>query len=827
MKSNIPLLLAPAGSFDALIAACAAGADAVYLGGKQFGARQYAANFSDEELEEAVRYAHLRGVRVNVTVNTLVTEREIPSVLEYLLFLYRLGVDAVIIQDIGVLSLVREKIPDLIIHASTQMGVHNCAGAVYAARHGCKRIVLAREIPGEEIEKITESITSYDTDIEIFAHGALCYAYSGRCLLSALIGGRSGNRGMCAQPCRKQYDLVKGMLDPWGRIGKFEPAGSDGYLLSTKDLQTYQVLSAVCRLPVAALKIEGRMRSPEYVATVVSIYRQALDAIRAGSFNPDKNDAVHLALAFSRGFTPGYISGSDCSDVMGRVFPGNQGYYIGKVIGYHKGIARIKPDSYVIPDPGDGLVIRDTERSEGLVLRYPPTMKGGILEIPSPFHPADGSQVFLTKQRELEMRIADLLSNPDKRYTGVLKISCSIAISPDGYLLAEGEVQDRLSRRRQFSYCETEKAEPAKTRSLTKEQINVQLQKTGGTIFSFDAIVISGEEGWFAPVRVLNALRRGILNAAGTAIVNSYHPDTDSVDSAGLIIQECYRIYNQSSHKVFLSPSLVNIVSSLKEAESALKSGADRVYILWPLSRTDSSIIFQYPNRLGLFIPGVIRQNELANLMEDIQDLYLSGLRLVMVDSVGMGDYIKGRFSEMLVCSYYGLPITNSASVRSCNQFEFCTLSPELSEKEINDVRSNLRDITPDLAVVCQGLIEAMVTEDNLCSLPPPDSAGYALRDEKNYLFPFYCDSSGRTHILNSFEHSFAGEFSSLKAAGIRYFIIDGRLRGERYTGEMTRLWKAVINESDDIDDIRERILRISYGGVTRSGFNRGLSGMR
>ena len=828
MQSNIPLLLAPAGSFDALIAACAAGADAVYLGGRQFGARQYAANFSDEELEDAVRYAHLRGVLVHVTVNTLISEREILKVLKYLLFLYSIGVDAVIIQDIGLLSLVRRIIPGLTIHASTQMGIHNSAGAIYAAQRGCRRIVLAREVPGDEIQKIAESIHSFDVDLEVFAHGALCYAYSGRCLLSALIGGRSGNRGMCAQPCRKQYELVRGRPDPWGRIDRWEYSGINGYLLSTKDLQTYQVLDSICDLPVAALKIEGRMRSPEYVAIVVSIYRQALDAIRTGTFLPDPVYSAFLSLAFSRGFTSGYISGSDCSEVMGRTFPGNQGYYLGEVVGYREGIARIKPDAHLIPEAGDGLVIRDKARSEGLVLRYSPTMKGGFLEIPSPFHPANGSQVFITKRRELEVLIADLLSDPDKRFTGTLLLSCSIGISPGGDLLAEGEVKDRFSHLCQFRYCGTEKVEPAKTRSLTKDQITEQLQKTGGTLFSFDKIDISGEEGWFAPVRVLNTLRRGVLDAAETAVISSYLPDADMVDLTRVKVYEMEKKSARPIEMIIPKISLITIVSSMKDAESALESGADQVYVLWPLSLANCFGPSHDNNRLGIFIPGVIHQSELERCIEDIRDLYDAGIRRIMVDSVGVGEYIKSIIPEMLVTSYYGLPITNSAAAISCDQFEFCTLSPELSEQEIRDVCRELLDrSTPDLAVVCQGLIEAMITEDNLCSLISPDTAGYALRDEKNYLFPFYCETSGRTHILNSLEHSLAGEFSSLKQAGIRYFIVDGRGRGERYAGEMTRLWHAIINKSGSIDDFKEKISHISYGGVTRSGYKRGLSGSK
>jgi len=258
MTIHLPLLLAPAGSPKALIAACAAGADAVYLGGREFGARKFASNFSDDELRDAVRYAHLRGIEVYVTVNTLITEQEMERALSYLLFLFSIGVDAVLIQDIGLLSYARRYIPDLILHASTQMGVHNIPGARYAAKNGCKRIVLARELTGEEIEEISEALSGYSVDLEVFAHGALCYAYSGRCLLSSLVGGRSGNRGMCAQPCRKQYRMMEGPLDQYGRVNAAREIGKSGYLLSTKDLSLYPFLDKIvnCQLLLSKLKAE-------------------------------------------------------------------------------------------------------------------------------------------------------------------------------------------------------------------------------------------------------------------------------------------------------------------------------------------------------------------------------------------------------------------------------------------------------------------------------------------------------------------------------------------------------------------------------------------
>ncbi len=274
----------------------------MYLGGRQFGARQFAANFSDDELEDAISIPSSWNSGL-FTVNTLITESEIPHVLKYLVFLYRIGVDAVLVQDIGLLSLAHRLIPGLHLHASTQMGVHNVPGALFAAKNGCKRIVLARELSGEEIKTISDACSGRDVDLEIFAHGALCYGYSGRCLFSSLLGGRSGNRGMCAQPCRKQYQFLIGKPDKWGRIDEADPFQNSRYLLSTKDLALYPVLDNIVNLPVAALKIEGRMRSPEYVGIVTSTYRKALDAIQNGTFVPQPEDFADLSIAFSRGFT--------------------------------------------------------------------------------------------------------------------------------------------------------------------------------------------------------------------------------------------------------------------------------------------------------------------------------------------------------------------------------------------------------------------------------------------------------------------------------------------------------------------------------------------
>lgn len=280
-KEKLPELLSPAGDFECLVAAVAAGADAIYVGGKRFGARAYAKNFDIEELSRAVSYCHLHGVRLYVTVNTLVFDREMKELVEYAKELYRIGVDALIIADVGAIAEIRRRIPGLELHASTQMSVHNLLGADAAAELGCSRVVLARELSFKDIVSITESSAA---EIEVFLHGALCVCHSGQCLFSSLVGGRSGNRGECAQPCRLPYN------------GK--------YPLSLKDLSLAGHIKELIDSGVSSLKIEGRMKSPSYVCTVTKIYRRLLDEGR----NATESEERLLKQAFSRGgFTDGYF----------------------------------------------------------------------------------------------------------------------------------------------------------------------------------------------------------------------------------------------------------------------------------------------------------------------------------------------------------------------------------------------------------------------------------------------------------------------------------------------------------------------------------------
>ena len=299
MKKQTIELLAPAGSWEALEAAVNAGADAVYMGGKAFGARQYASNFDREEIQKAVYFAHMHRVRLYITVNTLVDDSELGELADYLLFLSNVGIDGIIVQDLGVIRLARQIVPDLPLHASTQMTVTNSEGVKLAAEAGMERVVLARELSLEEINTICHGT---DTEIEVFIHGALCVCYSGQCLMSSLIGGRSGNRGRCAQPCRLPYKLVN-------EAGEDLLSGKDAgqYLLSPKDLNTLDILPQLIEAGVTSYKIEGRMKRPEYVAVVVDAYRRAIDSYLGGDYQVPEEDFANIEQIFNRDFTTAYL----------------------------------------------------------------------------------------------------------------------------------------------------------------------------------------------------------------------------------------------------------------------------------------------------------------------------------------------------------------------------------------------------------------------------------------------------------------------------------------------------------------------------------------
>ncbi|MCX6651558.1 MAG: U32 family peptidase [Methanomassiliicoccales archaeon] len=368
-------LLAPVGTQEALKAAMAGGADAVYLGGKDFGARHFASNFDDHQLAGAIKMTHDRGMRTYVTVNTLIKESEVPAALSFVEMLDTLGADAVIVQDRGLMTLIKERF-SIPMHASTQMGIHSLDGAMWAKAQGLERVILARELG---LDQVTEIAERSPVGVEVFIHGALCYCFSGQCLFSSFLGGRSGNRGMCAQPCRKRYSN----------------GTKEGYLLSTADTFAVESIPELMKAGVASLKIEGRMRSPQYVYLTSKIYSQAIKRAKEG-VTPllTEREKELLEVVFNRGFSGGYLVEKE---VMQTAFPESRGRPIGPAV-MKKGTLSLTKGML---EPGDGISLYlGDEKVGGFDLRPADLVGEGVKALP-PFPLNEGQYlVYKTKDRE-------------------------------------------------------------------------------------------------------------------------------------------------------------------------------------------------------------------------------------------------------------------------------------------------------------------------------------------------------------------------------------------------------------------------------------------
>lgn len=568
-------LLAPAGSMEALRAAVCNGADAVYLGADTFNARINARNFSAADLQEAVVYCHVRGVKVHLTLNTLVLDREMPRVAELIRLAASCGVDAFIVQDLGVVSLCRQLAPDVPIHASTQMSIHSLEGVMEAAALGCSRVVLARELPAEEIAHICKKSP---VEIEVFVHGALCMCYSGQCYLSSVIGRRSGNRGQCAQPCRLPYGY-----------GRFE---STRYPLSLKDNCLAGELDELRRMGVASIKIEGRMKRPEYVAIVTRAYRTVLNG---GKLMP--SDLQELETAFSRqGFTDGYFRGQTGSDMFGR-------------------------------------------RQEG----------------------EDTADLFASARATYEQ------GEPQRigvRFYAMIRRGepAQLAVEdPDGNL------------------CRTRGPVPEQAvyRSLTPQDLEQQLKKTGGTPYLCTAVRSSLDPDLMLPASAINAMRRDVIaeltakrGRAAPARLNAYDEPPRYDGIAG-------------------EPQLTIAVRTAGQITSRMLSMKPTVLYV-PLSELaehpDLPQRVSVETQLAAILPRVIWSGELAPVARQLRTVYEMGVRQVLAGN--LGQLHIARAAGFAVRGDFGLNIVNSRAMRYLREqgLDSQLLSFELTLPQIRDI---------------------------------------------------------------------------------------------------------------------------------------------
>jgi putative protease len=872
-KKILPELLAPAGSPEAFRAAVAAGADAVYLGGKMFGARKFARNFTDAEIEESVNYAHARGVLVYVTVNTLIHDREIASTVDYLIWLYSIGVDAVLVQDIGIAGLAREIIPDLVLHASTQMTIHNSEGVRWAAEQGFSRVVLARELSLAEVERIADDTKDTGVGLEVFAHGALCYGFSGQCLLSSVIGGRSGNRGMCAQPCRKPCTLVTAVPDAYGRPTEIHAHPSaDPYLLSPKDLCTYEHLPALVASPVASLKIEGRMKSPEYVAVVVSAYRRAIDTIASGNKIPPPGEIDNLLLAFNRGFTSGYMFGDRHRTFMGRDAPDNRGLYIGRVSRYEVGtrIASIKIEGKILPKPGDGLFFPGPERPEqqfGFSLNTVPVHSRGEvkLTVPQPVNP--GTKVYITSSVNLAACARQIINHPSTTLRHPVPLDLTVFVDEHGRLKLDGRVHTGDGREIAITHIPDTILVPAQSRPLTGKLMEQQMRKSGGTPFVIERVAVQYNGDLFAPLAELNRARREFLSLAESALVAAHRPSTGRVDltksrwqaRAGEYPSECPDLRPVKS----TSPlTLAIYVDSTDAVRVAAESGCDRVYFepdipvsttpscrshsLHPGTEDQITKAVELCRAQGIPLiwkfPRITRDAFSDTVFPMVPRISEMGIAGIMVENPGMVHALHTIAPQCTISGSTGLNVFNHATVQKLSSYvKLLTLSPELSRDEGRFLVSAARNqgLATSFALIVQGTSEVIISDD--CLLEPHlhcrGEAGkqaevfYGIRDSTGHIFPVRTDSECRTHIGNSAELCLVDHLPEIMDMGISEVVIDARNRPLAYISEMIRIYLTAIlvtasritGSEKQLQAQKERIKRISFGEITAGHFIRGL----
>ena len=489
-------LLAPGGSFEGMKAAVNAGADAVYMGGTRFGARAYAQNPDEQLLQEAIDYCHLHGRKLYMTVNTLFKEEELERDLyPYLKPYYERGLDAVLVQDLGAAAFLKEAFPGLALHASTQMSVQSVQGAQLALRMGFERVVPARELSLEEIQRIYEAT---GMEIECFIHGALCYSYSGQCLLSSLIGGRSGNRGRCAQPCRQAYELEN-------LSGRCLSRKDAPYLLSLKDICTVDLLPKLIEAGVCSFKIEGRMKRPEYAAGVVNVYRNYLDRILEGrpSDQADTRDLTDLMDLYNRGgFSKGYYFVDHSPKMMSMERPNHAGTPALKVLS-----GGTSPLCLALEDlkEGDHIEVGEDSADKAREIRLREDHAAG-----SKLHLPAGSLPGKAREGTIYARVQSrsLLEDLKARYLdGALKekINGKFILRPGEPAILEvsyGQAQAK---------AKGPVPQPALARATEEADIRKQLEKTGDTPFVFEHLEVEAEEGCFFPLGQINQMRRSAL----------------------------------------------------------------------------------------------------------------------------------------------------------------------------------------------------------------------------------------------------------------------------------------------------------------------------
>ncbi|MHB8841094.1 MAG: DUF3656 domain-containing U32 family peptidase [Candidatus Aquicultor sp.] len=821
-------LLAPAGNRTAFDAALNSGADAIYLGVEKFSARRQAGNFTIDELRDAVRDAHLRGTKVYVAFNTIISDEELPSAVESLAEINNAGADSVIIQDWGVFKLVKQLLPEMRVHASTQMNTHNVEMVKFLEEQGANRITLAREL---SIGEIAETCGSTTVEIETFIHGALCFSYSGQCLFSSMVGNRSGNRGMCPQACRLGYSLsVAGSREEvWPTPGK--------HVLSTKDLSGIKLIPELAKAGVKALKIEGRMKSPEYVATVVRVYRNAIDRYLRDpdSYAVSDEEINELKEVFSRGFTEGYFKDIRDSRLMSFDRPSDRGMLIGRVtyLDVYTGKLGLQlKHELCVGDEIEVWVSRGgrvkAKVDELLVadkrVECAPEGSKAVIVLKEKRHKINtGDRVFrIYNERLIKTARESIKGGISKRVP--VEMSAFIEIGKPIQLKAHVNPAYGGQGAEVISDFNAEKGEK---RTLADHDVIAQLNRLGNTIYEVESWDISLGPGVMVPLGKLNDLRRTLVERLDAERIKAYRRTRVAPKKAQ---DELDALMRPERTKKPQKPLLAVDVSSPGQAVQAAQNGADWLYVRPGFSRQEgldlsklSEIAVKQGAKMALATGNIVHQGEVAALLTLIES-NKEFLDALLIDNFGMFHAVRDLGLPLFLD--YRINNFNRVSTRYFRDHgasRIC-LSSELT---LDQVATISKSVNVDTEVLVHGWLEVMTAEHCVPSASKKSCEfcsmrGFYIEDEKGFKFPVEQDTKCRSHIYNSRELNMLPNTANLIHAGIRSM----RLLLNRYepeaAGSITRLYREAVDlitaGVDDITPVLKKADRLFPAAETTTG---------
>ncbi|GEP63752.1 peptidase U32 [Clostridium beijerinckii] len=744
-------LLAPAGSMESLIAAINNGADAIYLGGNKFSARAYASNFDNETMMKAVDYAHSYNVKVYVTINTILKQSELKEALKYAGYLYEIGVDAIIIQDLGLVKLIRDVYPDFELHASTQMTIHNAEGALYFREKGMQRIVLSRELTVDEIKYISKDL---GIETEIFVHGALCVCYSGQCLMSSMIGGRSGNRGRCAQPCRMQYTL------------KGENFGErKAYLLSPKDTCFIDDMDAIIKSGTSSLKVEGRMKKPEYVAGVTRNYRKAIDKVLVNTKFDLQRGRQELAQLFNReGFAKAYLYKNVGKDMMSYNYPKNTGVYIGQV----SNSGEVKLESSV--SLGDGIRFNDDGFTLSKILNNNNEVKEAFKGETVKLFPTGGYKKGYKLYKMSDKKLYDELNDDLKPYKRKINLTGEIEFKVNAPLCIKAKYNKKEYR------VYGEMVEEATNKPLTRERVEEALRKSGEIPYKFDKIIFDVFDDGFIRISSINNLRRELFEKILKEEISSYRRKR----TEGTIKE--YNAKCQENLGYIYSCITKDQLKALLEDDKAQNIALDIFFSRQKhaLNKNDLKNLYETSKDKNIYlkVPSIIKQefNSIVKIIDELKS-YIKG---IITSNAGI---IKIYKDKLFIIGDYKLNIFNKEAAGFYAQdVDIPFLSLELNRKEIKEL---MKHTNCNMGINIYGKTELMISE--YCPMgstfgnksSKKECSGVCMKDNfklidrMNESFTVLGDNSCRSYILNSISTNLIDEMEELKSFNISNFRVD------------------------------------------------------